>query len=238
MCTIRLPGFTAGASLYKTGANYRNHMGGTVNQHTGVSAQQPPECPPNCRGCDTAQGCALNDFGICAGLCKCPRGCKIGSDNCEIEEVPCPAHCCPPPPPPPPCAPECPAGYSLDCSLNEMGSCCSLNEKGSCVAVCTNPPWCTIGEPGCDSKEVPCQQNCCPPQSHPPLTCGKGRYCFTNCMNLCNELKSPCDCHKGCDCCCNHIPCGPPGTTPNCNCTLCVGYSNQQKRGRSSFQAS
>ena len=99
---MRLPGFGAQSSLYKTSGYYQ--MAGGFEHVDGITSQLI-ECGP----CFWSDGKCVRNCTFCS---RCPPGVKPnGCGGCTTTTEGCPTneHC---PPPPPPC---CPAGCQGTC---------------------------------------------------------------------------------------------------------------------------
>jgi hypothetical protein len=84
MSTIRMPGFTAGASVYKTSRHYRREASwvGTADVQMGLAQVTPafPSCRPFTTKClfdPDLGGCFIEkQYADCSGRlipCRCPR---------------------------------------------------------------------------------------------------------------------------------------------------------------------
>jgi hypothetical protein len=162
---MRLPGFNASSSLYRTSSHYRIAVGGDNDPGTigipplpGPFSTLPPSGPfphppGKCKPCYWSNGVCLQDCQFCL---PCPPGEQPnGCGGCTVITLHCRAE-----------TPKCPSGYVASC-----GKCCpsgQVNCSGTCVDLSIDPDNC--GACG----------NSCAPQSCCAGVCCEGGTCCWN----------------------------------------------------------
>ena len=212
---MRLPGFSAETSLYRSSVSYcltRASTGadGVTLQRFALGSRHSFPGPSAARDGLLARGlrcsqCHLDDTGACVQVCtNCPPG--IQPDGCTEDTSPCPdGACCPPGQDP------CYVGFNQFCCPQGQ-SCCNpyspILADRCCPQgqSCCNPTTglcCPVGYccfPGCCSPDKP---RCCYPSSGDccSLTeqCCPGGGCCPNLALCCDG--SCCDPGQGQDCC-------------------------------------
>jgi hypothetical protein len=185
---MRLPGFNASSTLYKTSGHYRvaeageNYSGAVGLRPMPESHSPPPQSPGafasfpskpdrivrNCDPCYSSNGVCLQRCETCV---PCPPG-KLpnGCGGCTTTTVPCTAG-----------TPQCNPGEVASC-----GICCptgQVNCFGTCVDTSIDAPNCGTCGNSCPTGQ-PClggQCICVFGTFCDGQCCGEGQDCFNNC---------------------------------------------------------
>jgi hypothetical protein len=157
---MRLPGFDAASSLYRSNVHYKVAVGGeSAFGTTGFLRTPAASAPPSGRYLSDViihpfphvlcQPCAPDDSGACTQYCVfCPG--SYPGEGCRASFIPCAAGEC------------CPSGQELCYVAGKSKSCCGENETccnpetGFCCPACGN---------ACAQGDTCCNGNCIPPTS-------------------------------------------------------------------------
>ena len=203
---MRLPGFSAETSLYRTSVPYC--LTNALNRANGVTLQQLLVPPPSPRSCDPH--CYWDtQLGACVKNCQyCPVGrpasyCYDQPEPCGPGDVPCP------PLPPPPRPVFCNARFSHRCG----NTCCPLENaccNGTCTDLTADPQNCGLCGNVCGGGQG-CCNGTCKDLTADPQNCGAcGNACpiGTECING-KCCQNPCPTLLGAECCDTGQVCNP-----------------------------